>query len=319
MMPEHAPPVFVGGTGRSGTTIAGQLIGEHPSYAFIPMELKFHVHTSGLAGLLEGTCTMDDFLAYMRGEWLAKTQKWSAGDYMRRWSRTRGAEFPEGSVLIDITAEDVELMLESFVADYERDPVAACRTMIDDLVYPFVAAVGKSSWVETTPVNGKSATTLHRLYPDMRFVHMLRDGRDVASSRLTRTRIAARRAAINSGFKEELRWWAKRVRLTDTALKKLPPEHMLTVQFEELTRLAREETFDRIAEFLGPGDTSAMARFFAEGMAPERAHIGRWRRSDDVDEAAIDKEYARLIDQLEADGVAGIAGLRHVMAADQPA
>src|SRR5438034_10998275 len=35
-------PVFVGGAGRSGTTILARLIGEHSRYYTIPFEIRFH-------------------------------------------------------------------------------------------------------------------------------------------------------------------------------------------------------------------------------------------------------------------------------------
>ena len=40
-MPEASDHVFVGGTGRSGTTVVGRLVGAHERYHLIPFEARF--------------------------------------------------------------------------------------------------------------------------------------------------------------------------------------------------------------------------------------------------------------------------------------
>jgi cytidylate kinase len=46
-------PIFVGGTGRSGTTIVARLLAEQPGYMLIPIELRVHAAPGGLSDLLE--------------------------------------------------------------------------------------------------------------------------------------------------------------------------------------------------------------------------------------------------------------------------
>ena len=41
------PLVFVGGTGRSGTTIVAQLIGHSAAYELGPIEVRFHTDRHG--------------------------------------------------------------------------------------------------------------------------------------------------------------------------------------------------------------------------------------------------------------------------------
>ncbi len=40
------PPIHIGGSGRSGTTILGRLLGCHSEHLLIPFEAKFHSHVS---------------------------------------------------------------------------------------------------------------------------------------------------------------------------------------------------------------------------------------------------------------------------------
>lgn len=48
-------PVFVGGTGRSGTTVMGDLLGKHPDVrTSTPIEIKFLANRSGLLDVVFG-------------------------------------------------------------------------------------------------------------------------------------------------------------------------------------------------------------------------------------------------------------------------
>ena len=64
--------------------------------------------------------------------------------------------------------------------------VQACfRAFVEGLVANFRRAEGKSRWAEKTPQNTYFMLPLGEIFPDARFIHLLRDGRDVACSLLT--------------------------------------------------------------------------------------------------------------------------------------
>jgi hypothetical protein len=53
-------PVFVGGTGRSGTTVVGDLLDHHEHIrTSVPIEIKFLANKSGLLQLVFGRDTPD--------------------------------------------------------------------------------------------------------------------------------------------------------------------------------------------------------------------------------------------------------------------
>src|SRR4029077_3166171 len=75
------PPIFVGGTGRSGTTILGRLLGRHHEYTVIPVEARFHCSPDGLPGVLTGTVTPEGFARKVLEEWYhppGRTEKLAA-------------------------------------------------------------------------------------------------------------------------------------------------------------------------------------------------------------------------------------------------
>src|SRR4051812_46906915 len=63
------PPIFVGGTGRSGTTILGRLLGEHHGYSLVPIEAKFHCQPDGIPGYLRGEVTAQALSERLLGPW----------------------------------------------------------------------------------------------------------------------------------------------------------------------------------------------------------------------------------------------------------
>src|SRR4051794_41312794 len=61
--------VFVGGTGRSGTHVIARLLGQHSRYEMIPIECRFHCNPSGLADVVTGRATPEEFVAKLRKFW----------------------------------------------------------------------------------------------------------------------------------------------------------------------------------------------------------------------------------------------------------
>ncbi len=120
------------------------------------------------------------------------------------------------------------------------------------------------------PYNILVAPLLYRIFPDMRFIHIMRDGRDVALS-----------VADLPWGRGEPRSWHLEV-AADPAkghakLRELPKDRVLTIQLEDLVANRRDCTYARILEFLQLQDEPTMHAFFDEKISAENAHVGRWR------------------------------------------
>lgn len=266
-------PIFVGGTGRSGTTVVGRLIGQHDRFALIPYEVRFHAEPQGIPGLLKGNVTVEQFQSRMRDEWFHSTPQGRAGGLSRMADEER-----------------VEAALATFAAAFDDDPPRACRELMNELLDPLVREVGKPSWVEMTPRNAMHAEHLLEIYPEMKLVLSVRDGRDTAGS------LVAKRWAPD--MEAGLAWWGARMRQVKRSTRRIPKSHLLVIRLERLVASThRDDTYKRLLDFLEVEDQPQMREYFDREVTPKRAHIGRWKEQLGADEV---DDFLELHRQIQA-------------------
>jgi hypothetical protein len=275
-------PIFVGGTGRSGTWALGRLIGHHPDIATVRNELRFHVDAGGFRDVLNGSETVSEFAAR-----ITKSHYYFVGP--------NGG--PRGLILVATRDELQDATRRAELIAEHAGGAEALRTFTHQLVDPFALGRGARTWVETTPGNVAAVDNLHKVFPACRVIHTVRDGRDVAASLVTMSWGPAT-------FERGLEAWAKRLRTADRRSRAADPDRLLVIRLEELIHLDREAQFDRLATFLGIDHRDELRAYFDQQMTPDHAHIGRWRSETDHDQAAkIDADYRRVYDDLAGDGV----------------
>ncbi|MBA2567111.1 MAG: sulfotransferase [Thermoleophilaceae bacterium] len=275
-------PVFVGGSARSGTHALGRLVAADPRYHLIGTEARFHSFKEGLPDLLAGEVVIDRFLELLRGHWWRRGYRDSQGLHR----------------IADEAQRDGAL--ERFKRDYAEDPWGASRVLVRAILDPAAQREGKPAWVEVTGWNVQSAPTLLRLFPDARFVNMVRDGRAVVAGHL-------RKKSLTDDPEEALLHWRRRIRAADAAMRRLPPGRALIVHLDDLVAGDREGTFRRVAEFLETADESPMRRYFDAEISAEAAHLGGWReRMPPPDARRIDRRYRKLVRELHRAGISWV-------------
>lgn len=271
----RARPIFVGGTGRSGTTVVARLVGAHPAYHMFTTELRFIAAPGGVCDLVDGRTGFRQFERDVRERWF-----------------DRGAK---KGLHTAISEAEVDAALARMAVEFRRDPPEAARRFVHRLLDPIAFGAGATGWVESTPANVFVAPTLLRLFPEAVLIHSVRDGRDVACS------------VIGFGWgprqpDEALDWWARRLERGFRASASLSSDRLLVVQMEALIADHRSREYERLLTLLGLDDAPAMRTYFESAMTPDRAHIARWRTDVPPEqlpafEAHHDRLAARLRDR----------------------
>jgi Sulfotransferase family len=212
---EGRPPVpFVVGMNRSGTTLLRMMLDAHPDLT-IPPETHF----------------VPDLIKAAREDDATPESALEAMTSAREWG--------------DFGFSDEE-MLGRLRALPEIKPGPAVRTFYA----AYTEQQGKPRWGEKTPTYVQKMKLIQRAIPEARFVHVIRDGRDVALSVLDRTVRELTAGVI-----------AKRWRKKITKAREDSPqlEHYIEIRYEDLI-LDTEPVLRSVCEFIElPWDDSLLS------------------------------------------------------------
>ncbi len=297
-------PVFIGGSGRSGTTVTLNLLQRHPQFhASLPREIKFLTSRHGLLDLVytRPFSVEEDFNGF-RNNLITrafpllgrnKLDFFTKNLFDRWWSEEGKAGKPRGLVQ-SLSLEVVEKAHNEFIQTFAVDRTRAAR----EFFYSLAAAQIKKDALyfgDSTPVNMMHADQIHQLLPDARFINVIRDGRDVALS------VSKERWGPNDPY-EALSWWANRVDRSAVALKSVTPDSVLQFRIEDLIVNEREKTYADLLNFLKLEDSEVLREYFAEQLTAERLHPGRWR-TEVKDSVRFNAKYKALCKKLLSKGI----------------
>ncbi len=300
--------VFVGGTGRSGTHIVSYLLDRHSRFHSVPIECRFHCNPKGLADVVMGRTEPDDFLTKLRGYWWHRVRVGDRAYVKAKW-RALGRGRVRGLHTV-IAPERFDEAVARFESTHGDDLLAASRTLFYDLLGPGAEKAGKPVLVEMSCFTIAAADGLAQIFPEARFVHSVRDGRDSGSSKVSLREKPHHPTDIVSGIE----FWADRLRQAERGVRGLSQadrRRLHVVSLDELVWSDREPAYAGLCEFLGVDDEPAMRRFFEAEMNADAAHRERWRKGlSEPEQAAIVSRYEAELARLEDEGYHCAAVLR---------
>ena len=275
--------LFVGGTGRSGTHVVAKLIGRHSRYEKIGNEVRFHCDPGGFPDLLSGAVTPKEFVGRLRGEWWRRVQTLQVRGLHRTVPRKR-----------------FDAAVAEFESSYDEAPVDACRRLFLTLLGPIAERAGKPGLVEMSCDTVAQGATLLRIFPEASFIHSVRDGRDAASSRVTK----GKGVVYPRNAEQGIEWWEGRLRRIDAAVGEIPSDRLAVVSLDELVYGDREGSYRQLLDYLTLEDELEMRSYFETRMSAERAHRERWREGLSAGEQEdYVRRYAEALERMERDGV----------------
>jgi hypothetical protein len=228
------PFVFLVGCPRSGTTLLRRIVDAHPQIAVTPETHWLpRFCTKGVGCTPEGLVT-PALLPRLLGH----------------------GRFPD----LGVGRAELERLLG------DGEPVTYAQ-FVGGLFDLYGRAQGKRLVGDKTPGYVRKIRTLHALWPASRFVHLIRDGRDVCLSARTwkrRDGTTGLEADYPTWADEPVitaaLWWADHVRRGRRWGRKLGPGLYCEVRYEALVARPAEECA-RLCAFLGVGFDERMLRF----------------------------------------------------------
>lgn len=206
--------IFIVGAQRSGTTLLRLILNSHPDLA-VPEEGTFMMPLLRLYGQTPDReinfSEFSNILKYIRNN-----------HQYRLWKLDKNSE------------EILELL---------RRGDRTLRAIFDELYGAYATFHSAKKWVDKTPSFFRMIPKLIKIYPDAKFIHLIRDGRDVYLSwrnyNPSRDNIAVNAAE----------WRYKNARI-EKSLKRIPQGNRLLVHYEDLVTKPVETT-KRIFDFIG--------------------------------------------------------------------
>lgn len=230
-------PFFVVGCPRSGTTLVREILDSHPRLAVVD-ESHFVI---GLAP-----------------RWWRRRRRLTVDDVMTHPRSHR----------LDVDPDRFRAELERVAPLPEAYPDA-----VDAVLSAYARCRGRLRWGDKTPGYVSYVDTLAAWFPDARFIHVVRDGRDVAASLAERP--WGSRTAVSGAF-----WWVRKVRKATRDGSRLPEGRFLEVRLEDLTAEPRhwvERMCSHLGEAYDPRMLDYHARIANEGRERplQERHLSR--------------------------------------------
>lgn len=319
-------PIFIGGTGRSGTSVMASLLNTHPDIVLPGHENKLIVERHGLVDLVEAlTGRHDDVRRHYAvsdfAAWARRMREVGFGEpdlhlRVRELQKTQGLDLQKALEIVgrenpakpftihgvgryfglerydaavrrfvrglcDHIADAGLVMSEGLVAPYvtpkildRAELLEACRLFLAELYEGPLTAARARRWCDDTPTNWLYLDFLHELYPDMKFIHMIRDPRDVVASYIKQVWSVPDPVLVVKSFKAQFAQYLALV-------GRIPRDSVLEVRLEDVA--ADKAAFlDRLAAFLGlpnafNGDVfftdKVNARSFESALPPDTIRL----------------------------------------------
>uniref|UniRef100_UPI00404A56AB sulfotransferase family protein n=1 Tax=Candidatus Planktophila sp. TaxID=2175601 RepID=UPI00404A56AB len=298
-------PLFTGGSGRSGTTIILGMLKNHPQiHSSLPREIKYLTARYGLIDLNFGRpLSLEKNLkekhknikARISNKFGKKKKDLFHICLHSKWWSGIGKKGNLRGLIQGITQEQLNVAIKNFESNFSVDKKGASRAFFYETSAAQIKDKSVKFFAESSPVNMMQANYLYQLFPNAKFINMIRDGRDVAFS-------VSKESWGPNDPHEGLDWWANRIEKAHKALLKVKPEDQMQMRLEDLIINKRQEEYQRLLSFLKIDDHDQTLEYFETNMLPEKMSQGDWTEHV-VDPDLYNREYDKILKGLKSKGI----------------
>lgn len=259
---------FIGGVGRCGTSILGEIFTRHTELFYIGESMFSSPSAYSVPAVFAGSLAPDDF------------RKWVLDQGRERILKSCGIYYPN----IDFSKVYSVDMFEGILDELFSGPVtpASAARFMDSLFSAGAKFTERRLWVEKTPHSVVCVNILSQILPNLRYVHIQRDPRDVASSMF-------KQEWGPNCVEEFIPYWNSLMGMAFEQAGRIPESGYFVVSLE---RLCENPFFvlERVFGFCGVDTSRGVIDYSCRNLDVERANIGRWKNQ-------LTAGQAKLIEQ----------------------
>jgi hypothetical protein len=272
-------PLFIGGSGRSGTTVLLEYLENNELiYASNPLELRILTEQYGLIDLYNKG-DIKSFLFYLEDAWLNKSNT-------------------NNGIYSNLNIEDFKKIKEKLIINFPKNNKQAISCFYKDLFLNQKTFKKTAIYYgDSTPSNIKYADEILKIFEECKFINMIRDGRDAAYSIFEMKEywsLEKRNSELDA-----LDWWYNRIVDSFNALSNIADNYYLNIRLEDF--ISKESERKKILSFLSLYESLEMEEFFKNKVSVENSNLGKWKKLEIANK--IDKKYDFMLKKLEDRGI----------------
>ena len=275
-------PLFIGGTGRSGTTLLfNYLANSSKVNASNYSEIKILTSVDGLISLHRKK-NIDTFNLYIKKIISNKND-------------------PINVFINSMNEGDLIFLLNNLFADFKKNPTQSIRDFYFNIFIKNIKIKEKSIYlIDSTPENIMRSYKIKEIFPEAKFIHVIRDGRDSGYSEYE----TMKKYKFSSDIKNEfdgLYYWYNRIIKSFESLKNTSKDNYIDLRLESFVSRNTKLEKNKIINFLKIKDEENMNIFFKNNVSLEKMSCGKWKNIKNWKE--FDLEYNKMLKNLKNKGI----------------
>jgi len=281
--------VFIGGTGRCGTNIMKDVLTLHPKVASHPFEYRFIIDPDGIIDFYTTALScwspyiIDQKLRRLESFLTVLSEKYDGKEIYVDWELNKSLPKYEKEVrelmdgLVDFKYVGIHYGLkerrELYFMGYKtkNNLTNMLGGFIRRLVDDYLKQENKTVYVEDNTHNLLFAKEILELLPEAKFIHMVREPKDVIAS------LSKQRWAPNDKIKAA-KWYKGVISRIEDLKKELPQKSFMVIDLYDLVS-DTERILTEICGFLGIPFSDRML-----DVVLSKSHEDRWRKEFTTDE-----------------------------------
>lgn len=264
-MRSETPAIFIGGVGRSGTTLLVDLLGLHTKLSPL-YETYFVTQLAGLLFLQNSLSKVE-----LHTSIKACVEAWTKPLPHQPHNKRAHERYIHGPHHILFSHDFAMECTDRLLKDLSKgDILKSFRSFMDTLFGEHARKNNKPIWVNKTPEYITCLPLLRLLYPSMRFIHCVRDGRDVACSAMTRS-------WGPKNVRDAALWW-KGLLQHGQAFQQRFPTQLYVLRYEDLLAHPQQELGKLLSWLAQEPQEDEMLRLHTRHcLGLQKARMGTWR------------------------------------------